>query len=146
MEPVEPSPVTRQPPQAVATCPGCGRDIPAQARWCPHCNARVDDDRRDRRDDDRDDDDERRPRWKPCPRCGCTRAKQVKFTFWGSFYGPALLSHVRCRDCGYAYNGRTGKSNFWPAFFFVLIPAALLAAIIGGFVFWIWYVISGGMS
>jgi len=142
----EPSPVTRRPPQHAATCPDCGQHIPSQARSCPYCNARLDDDQRDRDDDDRDEPRERRPRWKPCPRCGYARAKQVTFTFWGSFYGPVMLSHVRCRDCGYGYNGKTGKSNFWPAFFFVLVPAVLIVAIVGGFVLWIWYMVTGGAS
>lgn len=68
----------------------------------------------------------------------------MTWTIWGSFYGPALFSHVRCRDCGYAYNGRTGRSNFWPAFFFILVPAVGLVVVVGGLVLWIWYVIGGG--
>ena len=137
--------VTRRKPRRRATCPDCGKDIPAQARWCPHCDAPLDEDRREEDEDDRDERRERRPRWKPCPHCGCARADQVTFTFWGSFYGPSLLSHVRCRKCGYAYNGRTGKSNFWPAFFFVLVPALLILAVVGGLILWIWHLASGAV-
>jgi ribosomal protein S27E len=68
----------------------------------------------------------------PCPRCGSGGAKRVTWTPWGSFYGPALLTHVRCPKCGYAYNGRTGGSNTVAAVFFVLIPLLLIAVIIFG--------------
>jgi hypothetical protein len=53
---------------------------------------------------------------------------------WGSFYGPALVSHVRCRECGYAYNGRTGGSNTLAAVLFVSIPLVLIVGIIIGVV------------
>ncbi|HYT94360.1 MAG TPA: hypothetical protein VEL76_36935, partial [Gemmataceae bacterium] len=49
--------------------------------------------------------------YRPCPRCGDEAAVRVTWTPWGSFYGPALLTHVRCRQCGHAYNGKTGRSN-----------------------------------
>ena len=68
----------------------------------------------------------------PCPRCGTGGATRVTWTPWGSFYGPALLTHVRCPKCGCAYNGRTGGSNLVPAIFFVLIPLLLIAVIIFG--------------
>jgi hypothetical protein len=55
----------------------------------------------------------------------------VTWTIWGSFYGPALFNHVRCPECRYAYNGRSGRSNLVPAIFFVTIPAILIAAIVG---------------
>jgi hypothetical protein len=69
--------------------------------------------------------------FKPCPRCGAEGAKRVLFTPWGSFYGPALFNHVRCPECRYAYNGRSGGSNLIPAILFVVIPLVLMAAIIG---------------
>ena len=43
------------------------------------------------------DDLEDAPAFKPCPRCGGKRPKRVTWTAWGSFYGPALFNHVRCR-------------------------------------------------
>src|SRR5205823_11624228 len=50
----------------------------------------------------------RRSKYKACPQCGAYGARRVKWTFWGSFYGPAMFNHVECPDCGYRYNGRTG--------------------------------------
>jgi hypothetical protein len=50
------------------------------------------------------------------------------WTSWGSFYGPALLSHVCCPECGTCYNGRTGRSNIIGIIFFVAVP---LIGIIG---------------
>jgi predicted Zn finger-like uncharacterized protein len=72
----------------------------------------------------------RRPAvYQPCPRCGAEGARRVTWTPWGSFYGPSLLTHVRCPGCGYAYNGRTGRSNAVGIFFFTLIPFLLLVGI-----------------
>jgi predicted RNA-binding Zn-ribbon protein involved in translation (DUF1610 family) len=89
------------------------------------------------RHDDTDEPEGERPRrrgkdYKPCPRCGSGGATRVTWTPWGSFYGPALLTHVRCPKCGYAYNGRTGRSNTVAAVFFVLIPLILILGIIFG--------------
>jgi uncharacterized paraquat-inducible protein A len=72
----------------------------------------------------------KRKSFKPCPRCGAEGAKRVLFTPWGSFYGPALFNHVRCPECRYAYNGRSGGSNLIPAILFVTVPLVLMAAII----------------
>jgi uncharacterized paraquat-inducible protein A len=72
----------------------------------------------------------KRKSFKPCPRCGTEGAKRVLFTPWGSFYGPALFNHVRCPECRYAYNGRSGGSNLIPAILFVTVPLVLMAAII----------------
>jgi hypothetical protein len=55
----------------------------------------------------------------------------VAWTIWGSFYGPALFTHVRCPECDYGYNGQTGRSNIVPAIIFVTIPAILIAAVVG---------------
>ena len=74
----------------------------------------------------------RGPDYVPCPRCGAGGAEGVIWTPWGSFYGPALLTHVRCLKCGYAYNGRTGGSNTVAAVFFVLVPLILILAIVFG--------------
>jgi predicted RNA-binding Zn-ribbon protein involved in translation (DUF1610 family) len=61
-------------------------------------------------------------KYKPCPQCGASGAERVRWTPWGSFFGPKMFTHVRCPDCGYAYNGRTGGSNLIPAILMVLIP------------------------
>jgi hypothetical protein len=71
------------------------------------------------------------PKFKPCPRCGARGARRVRWTPWGSFYGPKLFNHVRCPDCGYAYNGRTGRSNLIPILVFVTVPLiGIVAALV----------------
>jgi hypothetical protein len=46
-----------------------------------------------------------------CPRCMRPDPEQVKFTWWGGVIGPKMFKHVKCRQCGLAYNGKTGQSN-----------------------------------
>jgi predicted RNA-binding Zn-ribbon protein involved in translation (DUF1610 family) len=119
------SPVTR-------LCPRCGETISATANRCRYCRAWLDEE-----DDDEDDDARHRPvaSFKPCPRCGASNVERVTWTAWGSFYGPALFTHVRCLECGYGYNGRTGRSNLVPAIVMVAVPAILIVAIITGLLF-----------
>jgi hypothetical protein len=91
-----------------------------------------------REDDDEDDDREVRPRKKKrkkrfaeCPHCGCPgHADRVSFTWWGGVLGPALLCHVRCRECGYCYNGKTGSDNMVNIFLYVVIPLGILGAVV----------------
>lgn len=47
----------------------------------------------------------------PCPKCGTTGAERLSFTWWGGLIGPKVLNHVKCPQCGYAYNGKTGRDN-----------------------------------
>ena len=47
----------------------------------------------------------------PCPRCHMPSPQAVKFTWWGGMLGPKMLSHVKCQQCGLAYNGKSGQSN-----------------------------------
>lgn len=51
------------------------------------------------------------PDYKPCPKCSSTGATKVGFTWWGGILGPSLLTHVKCDNCGTAFNGKTGQSN-----------------------------------
>lgn len=77
--------------------------------------------------------------WVPCPKCGTEEPKRVKFTFWGSFYGPKLFNHVRCQECGSTYNGKTGGSNILPAIGCVMVPLfgiILILSGLGGFVYY----------
>ena len=67
----------------------------------------------------------------------------MTWTPWGSFYGPALFNHVRCRECGFGYNGLTGKSNLIPAIFFVTVPAVLIVGILVALL-WVLGVFRGG--
>jgi hypothetical protein len=75
-------------------------------------------------EDDTDEDYNRKPRkrskrrslvrgaYADCPNCGAGGdAKRVGFTWWGGALGPWILCHVRCKECGTCYNGRTGKDN-----------------------------------
>jgi predicted RNA-binding Zn-ribbon protein involved in translation (DUF1610 family) len=130
VEPVDLAPQGIPAPEVGASptkpCPNCGQQIALAARKCRFCRSWL---------DDEDDEDELgRSYFKPCPRCGSSGAQRVSFTFWGSFYGPALLTHVRCPQCGYAYNGRTGRSNLLWAILCVMVPLLLILAIIGGLI------------
>jgi predicted nucleic-acid-binding Zn-ribbon protein len=49
--------------------------------------------------------------YKPCPKCAATQAQPIGFTWWGGVLGPKLFTHVKCQNCGLAYNGKTGRSN-----------------------------------
>jgi DNA-directed RNA polymerase subunit RPC12/RpoP len=124
-EAAQPTQVKSSPAAADQTrrCPECGKPIPIKARKCKHCRAWIE------TDEEREEIDSE---YVPCPRCGARGAERVVFTFWGSFYGPALFTHVQCPKCHYKYNGKTGKSNLIPAIIFVLVPLLLILAVIGG--------------
>jgi predicted RNA-binding Zn-ribbon protein involved in translation (DUF1610 family) len=131
----EPSVRNKADKKSIATrpCPECGEPVAVTATKCRHCKAILD-------DDDEAEEEERGPRrskYKPCPSCGATGAKRVVWTFWGSFYGPALFTHVRCPECACAYNGRTGGSNLIPAIIFVAVPLFILFAILASVVWFI---------
>jgi hypothetical protein len=76
-----------------------------------------------------------RSKFKACPRCGAPGPRKIKWTPWGSFYGPKLFNHVRCQECGYAYNGKTGGSNLLPAIIFVAIPLLGIVGVLVGLFF-----------
>jgi DNA-directed RNA polymerase subunit M/transcription elongation factor TFIIS len=80
----------------------------------------------------------RRSKYEPCPRCGAEESQRVKFTFWGSYYFTALFKHVRCPACGYAYNGRTGRSNLLPAIVCVTVAFSGLLGLLG-FIAWFFH-------
>jgi hypothetical protein len=123
--------VARPAPASGGRCPRCGEKIAAGANRCRYCRAWLDE------EDDEPPPRRRRQDFKPCPRCGGARPERVTWTPWGSFYGPALFTHVRCRECGYGYNGRTGRSNLVPAIFMVTIPLILIMAIVGGLLYYL---------
>jgi hypothetical protein len=61
-----------------------------------------------------------------CPECGERGdARRVSYTLWGGFVGPWLLTHVRCNNCGAAYNGKTGNSNTTAIVLWVVIPLGI---------------------
>jgi predicted Zn finger-like uncharacterized protein len=89
-------------------------------------------------DEEEDEEEEERPakkgkgKFKPCPSCGGTHAEKVLWTPWGSFYGPAMVNHVKCQDCGYCYNGKSGRSNLIPIILFVTAPLLGILGLLGG--------------
>jgi ribosomal protein S27E len=134
---------------AALTVPGPDEDAPVEVvpeegtqeapRKSRTAASRRDEDDEDDRDRDRDqeDDEDRvkvKSKYKSCPQCGEYGAKRVAWTAWGSFYGPAMFTHVRCPECGYCYNGKTGRSNLIAAILFVSVPLlgilGLIAAIV----------------
>jgi DNA-directed RNA polymerase subunit M/transcription elongation factor TFIIS len=79
----------------------------------------------------------KRTKYAPCPECDGQEATRVVWTPWGSFYGPAMFTHVRCDNCGHAYNGNTGGSNLVPAILFVTVTVLVGLGLIGSIVFMI---------
>src|SRR5205823_13616363 len=107
-------------------CGECRRLISIKARKCKFCRGWL---------DEGEEIQEVYCAYVACTRCGACGAERVVFTFWGSFYGPALFTHVQCPKCYYKYNGKTGRSNLIPAIIFVLVPLLLILAVIGGVIF-----------
>jgi predicted Zn finger-like uncharacterized protein len=137
----KPGPKTQAKPATTRPCPECGERIPVEARKCRYCKAVVAEEEVEELEEEEDAEEDTRARkrskFKPCPRCGEAGAKRVVWTAWGSFYGPAMFNHVRCPECGYKYNGRTGRSNLIPAIIFVSVPLIFILAIFGVL---IWYI------
>jgi LSD1 subclass zinc finger protein len=100
---------TREKENTTRLCPECGETLAVTASRCSSCRAML---------------------YKPCPRCGEEGAKRIAWTPWGSYLGPLLFTHVRCPVCGYAYNGKSGRSNAVPAIFLVAVPLLLILAIL----------------
>jgi len=73
----------------------------------------------------------------PCPQCNVSNANPVRFTWWGGLLGPKLFTHVKCQQCGTAYNGKSGKSNmtniiiYFVAIFVVLFIIGIVGAVAG---------------
>lgn len=65
------------------------------------------------------------PKYVPCPNCSSTRASLVGFSWWGGILGPKLLTHVKCPDCGTAYNGKTGQSNTVGIIIYLMVGAVV---------------------
>ena len=86
----------------------------------------------------------RRSPYPPCPRCGAQGSDRITWTFWGSFYGPALLALVRCPRCSCAYSARTGQPNLGGILLFCLLVYGSLLLLVGLLFFFIVQVIVGG--
>jgi DNA-directed RNA polymerase subunit M/transcription elongation factor TFIIS len=118
-------------------CPKCGKPVQVPAEEEEELVELV---AVDEVEEPEEEEEEERPRgkpskYKPCPQCGAKGARKVTWTAWGSFYGPAMFTHVRCPECEYAYNGRTGGSNLIPAILFVAVPLMGILALIGVIVY-----------
>lgn len=112
---------------ATRRCPECDKKVPADATKCRFCKAVLD---TDEPEEDEEETSTKKIRYKPCPECGAKGAKRVKWTAWGSFYGPTLFNHVECPECEYRYNGKTGRSNGVAIFFFILIPSLAILGVL----------------
>ncbi len=110
----------------MSPCPECGEMVDLAATKCPHCKTPL----------EPDDEDEYK-KWKKCPSCRQQKAKQVYWTFWGSFYFTRMFHHVKCEECGAGYNGKTAASNLGPAFVCVSIPFLAMIGL-GYFVMWLY--------
>jgi len=118
-------------------CPKCGKpvQVPAEEEELVELVA-VDEEEEPEEEEEEEERPQRKSsKYKPCPQCGAKGARKVKWTAWGSFYGPAMFTHVRCPECDYAYNGRTGGSNLIPAILFVAVPLMGILALIGVIVY-----------
>ncbi|MBN2116665.1 MAG: hypothetical protein JW730_08845 [Anaerolineales bacterium] len=71
----------------------------------------------------------------PCPNCGNTNVKKINYTWWGGILGPAILTHVKCNNCGTQYNGKTGKSNTVAIILLFVIGLIIGLCLYAGFVY-----------
>jgi DNA-directed RNA polymerase subunit M/transcription elongation factor TFIIS len=113
-------------------CPKCGQLVPVpKEEELVEVTAADEEELEEEQEEEGRGRERKKSKYVPCPRCGATGARKVKWTFWGSFYGPAMFTHVRCPECDYAYNGRTGGSNLIPAIVFVAVPLIGILALFG---------------
>ncbi len=66
----------------------------------------------------------------PCPQCGGVNAQKLRFTWWGGVLGPKILTHVKCQECGKAYNGKTGKENTTGIIIYSIVVAILALGLV----------------
>lgn len=64
-----------------------------------------------------------------CPKCGGV-AEKLRFTWWGGLIGPKILTHVKCTQCGYKYNGKTGKDNTTGIIIYSVIVGILVVGLV----------------
>ena len=68
----------------------------------------------------------------PCPNCGQSNAKKVRYTWWGGALGPNMFTHVKCQNCGTQYNGKTGKSNQTNIILYFAVSFMIFFCVCGG--------------
>lgn len=66
----------------------------------------------------------------PCPKCRAFGAQRMSFTWWGGLIGPKILTHVKCPQCSYGYNGKTGRDNTAG----IVIYSVIVGVVVLGFV------------
>ena len=66
----------------------------------------------------------------PCPYCSCTDPQEIKFTWWGGLLGPKMLHHVKCMQCGKAYNSKTGRSNARAITIYVIVSSIIVIGLL----------------
>lgn len=64
-----------------------------------------------------------------CPNCDSVKTKGVKWTWWGGVLGPKLVNLTKCEDCGYTYNGNTGKPATNTIVIYLLVSIAIGVAV-----------------
>lgn len=64
--------------------------------------------------------------YKQCPRCGSSDIHKVEYSWWGGLVSPALVHQVRCKKCGKAYDGTTGKDTTRKVLLYIVISIILL--------------------
>jgi len=69
----------------------------------------------------------------PCPNCGQSNVKKIKYTWWGGALGPAIFNHVKCQNCSTEYNGKTGKSNQQNIIIYFVSLFVISFCVCGGF-------------
>lgn len=69
----------------------------------------------------------------PCPKCGASNAEKMSFTWWGGILGPKILTHVKCRSCAAAFNGKTGKDNTTNIVIYCVVVGVVIFGIVFGF-------------
>jgi hypothetical protein len=66
-----------------------------------------------------------------CPRCQCPYVSKPGFTWWGGFLGPKIIDHVKCNNCAFAFNPRTGQSITGAIVIYSVVVGVLVLVLFG---------------
>ena len=76
---------------ALIKCPGCGKEVSANAQACPNCGEPIDTSVK-------------------CPKCGSKNtkvisgaSKAVSVAMWGVFAANKVMSKYVCNNCGHKF-------------------------------------------
>jgi rubredoxin len=78
----------------------------------------------------------------PCPKCGGSKGKVLKYIWWGGRLAPKLFSLVRCAKCGTVYAANSGREASSLAVGYVVVVYPLIAAMLIGVYYLIKFMIS----